>query len=68
MKSKIWFEADRVRLEAGSYKCSELTAAQWHVIKKYFKLQLGPNDTLIITYDNLEYLEWCVEKQGKISA
>lgn len=67
MKSKIWDEADRVGLKVGTYSYNDLTEDQLDLLNRIgFRMYKG--DTLVITMNNLEYLEWCAEKQGIIDA
>ena len=65
MKSKIWSEAERVGLVAGTYLGSELTEDQLELLKKV-GIKMYAGDTLVLTYDNLEWLEYQAEKRGII--
>lgn len=64
MKSKIWDEAYRVGLKVGTYSYDDLTNDQLDLLEKAFKIRIYQNDITTITMNNLEYLEWCAEKQG----
>ena len=68
MKSKIWDEAAKIGLKAGTYQHSDLSLDQLDLIEKVWKIKLYEHDSLKISYDNLEYLEWLNEKKGLISA
>jgi hypothetical protein len=68
MKSKIWDELERIHLKPGTYKYFDLSYMQLEYIEKVQKIKLGRDDTIIINFDNLQYLEWLAEKQGSINA
>jgi hypothetical protein len=68
MKSKIWDEAYRVGLVAGTYSYDDLTEEQRDLIERSWKIKVYSNDTVILSYNNLEYLEWRAEKKGLLSA
>jgi hypothetical protein len=67
MKSKIWDEAYRVGLRVGTYSYDDLTEDQLNLLNR-IGYRMYRNDTLHITMNNLEYLEWCLEQKEKQNA
>ena len=67
MKSKIWDEAYRVGLKVGTYSYNDLTEDQLDLLARIGH-RMYKGDTLSIVMNNLEYLEWCAEKQGLLNA
>ena len=67
MKSKIWDEAYRVGLRVGTYSYNDLTEDQLDLLERV-GYRMYKNDTLQVTINNLEYLEWCAEKKGLLNA